>query len=58
MVTLEQTLRNLYDWSIDRMHELSEYDIESAAAIQSEFKEWFDSDIKTHDIYLVEHLRD
>ena len=56
MVTLEQTLRKSHDWAIDRIHELSNYDIESAHAIQSEFSEWLNPDIEDHDIYSLEYI--
>ena len=56
MVTLEQTLRESHDWAIDRIHELSDIDIEGARAIQSEFSEWLDPNIPDHDIYSLEYL--
>ena len=58
MVTLEQTLRKSHDWAIDRIHELSNYGIEAAHAIQSEFSEWLNPDIPDHDIYSLEYLGD
>ena len=58
MVTLEKTLRKSHDWAIDRIHELSNYDIEAAHAIQSEFSEWLNPDIPDHDIYSLEYLGD
>jgi hypothetical protein len=56
MATLEQTLRNTHDWAIDRIHTLSEKDIENAHAIQSEFSEWLNPNISDHDIYSLEYL--
>ena len=56
MVTLEQTLRKSHDWAIDRIHELSDIDIEAAHAIQSEFSEWLNPNIENHDIYSLEYL--
>ena len=56
MVTLNQTLRNAHDWAIDRIHTLSEKDIENAHAIQSEFREWLNPDILNHDIYSLEFI--
>ena len=56
MVTLEQTLRDSHNWAIDRIHELSDIDIEAAYAIQSEFNEWLNPDIPDHDIYSLEYL--
>ena len=58
MVTLEQTLRESHDWAIDRIHELSGYDIKSANAIQSEFSEWLNPDIEEHDIFSLEYIGD
>lgn len=56
MVTLEQTLRQTHDWAIDRIHELSNVDMESAYAIQSEFSEWLNPNIEDHDIYSLEYI--
>jgi len=56
MVTLEQTLRTSHDWAIDRIHYLSEKDIEDARAIQSEFSEWLNPDIPEHDIFSLEYI--
>ena len=58
MTTLEKTLRQSHDWAIDRMHQLSEYDIESAHAIQTEFSEWLNPDIPEHDIFSLEYIGD
>ena len=58
MVTLEQTLRKSHDWAIDRIHELSNYDIEAAHAIQSEFSEWLNPNIDEHDIFSLEYIGD
>jgi hypothetical protein len=56
MVTLEQTLRTSHDWAIDRIHYLSEENIEDAHAIQSEFSEWLNPDIPEHDIFSLEYI--
>jgi len=56
MTTLENTLRNSHDWAIDRIHELSEYDIEAAHSIQSEFSEWLNPDISEHDVFSLEYI--
>jgi len=56
MQTLERTLRKTHDWAIDRIHTLSEKDIENAQAIQSEFSEWLNPDISDHDIYSLEYI--
>ena len=56
MVTLEQTLRSTHDWAIDRIHTLSEENIEDAHAIQSEFCEWLNPNILNHDIFSLEFI--
>jgi hypothetical protein len=56
MVTLEQTLRQTHDWAIDRIHTLSEQDLENARSIQLEFSEWLNPDIIDHDIYSLEYI--
>ena len=58
MTTLEKTLKESHDWAIDRIHELSDYDIEAAHAIQSEFSEWFNPDIEEHDVFSLEYLEE
>jgi hypothetical protein len=56
MTTLETTIKNSHDWAIDRIHDLSIYDIEAAHAIQSEFNEWLNPDIEEHDIFSLEYI--
>lgn len=56
MVTLEQTLRQTHDWAIDRIHTMSEIDMDDAYAIQQEFSEWLNPDIEDHDIYSLEYI--
>lgn len=56
MVTLEETLRNSHDWAIDRIHMLSELDIDDAHSIQAEFSEWLNPEIENHDIYSLEYI--
>ena len=56
MVTLEQTLRQTHNWAIDRIHTMSELDIDDAHAIQQEFSEWLNPDIEDHDIYSLEYI--
>jgi hypothetical protein len=56
MVTLEQTLRQSHDWAIDRIHYLSEQDIDDAQSIQAEFSEWLNPDILEHDIFSLEYI--
>lgn len=58
MVTLEQTLRQTHDWAIDRIHTMSEIDMDNAYAIQQEFSEWLNPDIEDHDIYSLEYIGD
>jgi hypothetical protein len=50
MGTLVDTLRISHDWAIDRIHFLSEKDIDDAHSIQSEFSEWLNPEIEEHDI--------
>jgi hypothetical protein len=56
MTTLETTIQESYDWAIDRIHTLSEENIEDAHAIQSEFGEWLNPDILEHDIFSLEFI--
>lgn len=57
MVTLEQTLRQSYDWAIDRIHyHCDQNEYEYANAIQSEFSEWMNPDIVKHDIFSLEYI--
>lgn len=58
MTTLEKTLRQSHDWAIDRIHYLSEMNIDDAYAIQAEFSEWLNPDIPEHDIFSLEYLGD
>jgi hypothetical protein len=56
MVTLETTLQTTHDWAVDRIHTLSEKNIEDAHAIQSEFSEWLNPKIPEHDIFSLEFI--
>jgi hypothetical protein len=58
MVTLIETLRSTHDWAIDRIHYLSEKNIDNAYSIQSEFSEWLNPDIQDHDIISLEYIGD
>jgi len=64
METLESTLRQVHDWSIDRIHELSEEfsesleELDDAFAIQQEFAEWLNPNISDHDILSLEYIGD
>lgn len=56
MEILIETLRSTHDWAIDRIHTLSEKNIDDAYAIQSEFSEWLNPDIDEHDIFSINFL--
>jgi len=64
MVTLEETLRASHDWVIDRIHYLTERDLErdplmeDAHALRCEFDEWLNPNIKDHDIVSLEFIGD
>jgi len=58
MVTLEQTLRQSHDWAVDRIHYLSEKDIDNAHSVQQEFSEWLNPNIENHDIFSLEYVGD
>lgn len=58
MTALEKTLKVSHDWAIDRIHYLSERNIDNAYSIQSEFREWFDKSILDHDIISMKVLRE
>ena len=64
METLESTLSQIHDWSIDRIHELSEEfseslkELDDAFAIQQEFAEWLNPNISDHDILSLEYIGD
>lgn len=54
-----------HEWAIDRMHTLCDMEsndvlesVENAHAIQTEFAEWLDPNIKNHEIYSLEYLGD
>jgi hypothetical protein len=56
MVTLEETLQTTHDWAVDRIHTLSEENLDNAHAIQSEFSEWLNPNILDHDIFSLEFI--
>lgn len=58
METLIDTLRTTHDWAVDRIHFLSERDIDDAHSIQSEFSEWLNPDIDEHDIFSINFIGD
>lgn len=54
-----------HEWAVDRMHTLCDMEskdvlesVENAYAIQTEFAEWLDPNIKDHEIYSLEYLGD
>jgi len=60
METLEETLKNNYQWAIHRMNVLCTLgtyeDIEEADSIRQEFKEWLNPDTDDHDILSLEYI--
>ena len=65
MEILEKTLQVTHEWAVDRMHILCDMktddvlkSVEDAHAIQSEFAEWLDPNLKDHEIYSLEYLGD
>lgn len=66
MVTLESTLKTIHDWSIDRIHILSEnypeselYEsLENAYSIHQEFAEWLDPNKRDHNVISLEYIGD
>ena len=66
METLDKTLKNIHDWSRERIHVLCERgEVESipslkddAFSIFKEFEEWYDEDLDDHDIISLEYIGD
>ena len=58
MEILERTLLKNHDWAIDRIHTLSEIDIDDAYAVHCEFKEWLNPGVKNHDVISLEYIGD
>ena len=60
METLEETLKNNYQWAIHRMNVLCTLgtyeDIEEADSIRQEFKEWLNPNADDHDILSLEYI--
>ena len=63
MVTLEETLEQISEWTVDRLHTLCDKEadellevIEDAHALRLEFAEWLDPNIEDHEIYSLEYL--
>ena len=59
MDNLETTLRNNRDWALTRIHRMCDtdapYNFMDAAAIVSEFEEWFDTKNEECDILSFEY---
>ena len=57
MDLLEKTLKNSYDYAINRMDVLCKLgtieDIEDAESIRQEFKEWVVPNVEVHDIDIL-----
>ena len=64
METLENTLSQIHDWAVDRIHYLCEFDegsissLENAYAVKREFSEWLDPNIEDHNIFSLEYIGD
>ena len=64
METLENTLSQIHDWAVDRIHYLCEFDegsissLENAYAVKREFSEWLDPNLTDHDIFSLEYIGD
>ncbi len=58
MATLYDTMCVAHDWAVDRIHTLSDKNLEDAYAIQSEFGEWLNPDVKYHDVFSLEYQGD
>ncbi len=60
METLEETLKNNYQWAIHRMNVLCTLgtyeDIEEADSIRQEFREWLNPNADDHDILSLEYF--
>jgi len=55
MATLFENICVAHDWAEGRIKLLSQEDINSAKAIQSEFEEWLDPEIKNHDVVWLKY---
>ena len=65
MVTLEDTLQKVHEWTVDRLHVLcdSETDnvlksVEDAHSLRMEFDEWLDPNVEDHEIFSLEYIGD
>jgi len=60
MEILEETLKEIHDWSLTRIQCLSETyildDLDDAESIHQEFSEWLNPNIKDHDIISLEYI--
>lgn len=58
MDTFDQTMRQVYDWAIVRIHYLSNIDPDAAYAIQSEFSEWMNPNTPEVNVFSVTYEGD
>ena len=65
MVTLEDTLQKVHEWTVDRLHILCDTEtddvlksVEDAHALRMEFDEWLNPDVKDHEIFSLEYIGD
>lgn len=58
MATLFDTMCVAHDWAVDRIHFLSESNLEDAYAIQQEFGDWLDPNIPEHNVFSLEYQGD
>tara|TARA_A100001388_G_scaffold234099_1_gene187282 strand:- start:127 stop:333 length:207 start_codon:yes stop_codon:yes gene_type:complete len=58
MVTLQETLNQTYEWSLDRIKKLNDQNMsEDADALRSEFRDWLDRDSES-DVLSLEYIED
>ena len=59
MATLEQTLKQNHDWTLNRVRFLEENDRHNdAVCLFQEFSEWLDLENDDHDIFSMEYIGD
>ena len=58
MVTLQETLNQTYEWSLNRIKKLNDQNMsEDANALRSEFGDWLDRDSES-DVLSLEYIED
>ncbi len=58
MVTLQETLNQTYEWSLDRIKKLNDQNMsKDADALRSEFGDWLDRDSES-DVLSLEYIED